>query len=169
MSAMTQNRAIIITTARVDAYFASALRLLAWLFGVMLRLPRAGRSVCLKRILSRAERTVEGVLFLRAVTFYGPLPRRRRHPHSTPRGFRRNLGNRRAFMKSVRIRAKKANAFTRVMALLDALAHPQSAVAYFLKQICAGLRGSRLVAVAPPAHALESRALLAACASCDSS
>jgi hypothetical protein len=55
------------------------------------------------------------------------------------------------------------------MALIDALAHPQSAVAYFLKQICAGLRGSALVAVAPPAHALESIALIASRASYDSS
>jgi hypothetical protein len=55
------------------------------------------------------------------------------------------------------------------MALLEALTHPQSAVAHFFKQICRGLRGSRLVAVAPPTDALARNAFGAACASCDSS
>lgn len=166
---MTQAQPIIITTARVDAYFASALRLLGWLFGVIMRLPRTGRSARLKRLLSRAERTVECVLFLKAVTLYGPLPARRRCPRFAPRGFRRKLGNPRSFMKSARIRARRAGALARAIALIDALVRPQSGVAYFFKQICAGIRGSSLVAVAPPAHAPANKGPIAASPYCDSS
>ena len=72
-------------------------------------------------------------------------------------------------MKSVGIRARKATALARLMALIDALVQPESAIAYFFKQICAGLRGSRLVAIAPPALALESNAPGGACARRDSS
>lgn len=165
---MTQSEPII-TTARVDAFFASALRFLMWLFGAMLRLPAARRSTRLQRLLSLAERAVECVLFLKAVALYGPLPRRRRHPHAAPRGFRRKPGNRRSFMKSVRIRARKAGAFARIFALIEALTHPQAAVAYFYKQICKGLRGGRFVASAPPADALAHDALVAAIPSYDSS
>ncbi|MGQ0532251.1 MAG: hypothetical protein ACT4OF_06115 [Caulobacteraceae bacterium] len=164
---MTQAHSII-TASRVEAYVASALRLLGWLLGVILRLNPAGRSVRLRHLLSRAERAVECILFLRAVALYGPPPQRKRHPRSAPNGFRRVASNRGSFFSSVKIRARKAGALARVIALIDALTRPERAVAYFLKQICKGLRLSRLIVVAPPACALA-RVLAAESAFCDTS
>lgn len=169
MTAMTKSRPII-TIARADAYLASALRLLMWLFDVMLRLTLSGRSARLQRLLSRAERAVECALFLRAVALYGPPPSRRPRPAWAPHGFRRNRRSAGAFFKSVGIRARKASVLERVFALIEALTHPSRAVAYFLKQICRGLRGSHLVAVCPSALLLASCAAIApSCADCDTS
>jgi hypothetical protein len=158
----------IITTLRVEAYVASALRLLSWLLGALLRIRPSGRGARLKHVLSHAEFAVECILFLKAVALYGPPPQRRPHPRSTPPGFRRSASNRRAFFKSAKIRARNAGPIARVMALFDALTHPESAVAYFFKQICRGLRSASLVAVAPPALVLAHEARIA-CASCDTS
>ncbi|MFT3729082.1 MAG: hypothetical protein QM759_14760 [Terricaulis sp.] len=147
-----------ITQARVEAIAASALCLLGWLLGAILRLNPAGRSARLAHWLERAERGVEHILFLKALARYGPPPQRRRHPRSAPPGFRRVGRSTNGFFRSARIRARKANAFMRVLALIDALARPERAVAYFLKQICKGLRLSALVAIAPPAFTFCSTA-----------
>lgn len=146
----------IITASRVEAYFASALRLLGWLLGAVLRGGWRGSGARLKHVLSRAELAVECILFLKAVTLYGPPPRGRApHPRSTPPGFRRVSTPPRRFFKRANIRAgRKAGALARVLALLDALTRPQRAVAYFFKRICKGLRLSRLVLAAPSAEAL---------------
>ncbi len=126
----------LITARRVEAYAASAYRLLCWLLGVILRLNPAGRSVRLKHMLSRAELAVECILFLKAVAAYGPPPQRKHQPPSAPRGFRRIKHHRAPlFFRGAKIRARKAGAFARVIALIDALARPGRAVAYFLKQI----------------------------------
>ena len=159
----------IITASRVEAYVASALRLLGWLLGVILRIGARGRSVRLKHLLSRAELAVECIIFLKAVALYGPPPQRRRYPRSTPRGFRRAASSQRSFFRSVKIRARKSAPLARILALLDALAHPERAVAYFLKQICKGLRLSRLIPVAPSAAALGCGPFFGAACSIDSS
>lgn len=153
----------IITTARVEAYVASALRLLGWLLRVILRLNPAGRSVRLKHVLSRVECIVECILFLKAVAAYGPPPQRKHHPRAAPKGFRRNQGRRLPlFFKGAGVRARKAGALKRVCALIDALARPERAVAYFFKRICNGLHLARLTPVAPAADALDRDALIAA-------
>ncbi len=126
-----------------------------WLLGIILRIGATGRGARLKHMLSRAERGVECILFLKAVALYGPPPQRRRHPRSAPHGFRRVVRKSGSFFHSVNIRARKAKALDRVLALIDALTRPERAVAYFLKQICKGLRLSGLVPVAPPAHAVD--------------
>jgi len=154
---------LIITESRVEAYIASALRVLGWLTGVILRLNAAGRSLRLGRALSLAERGVECTLFLKAVALYGPPPQRRRaHPRSTPKGFRRAASNSGSFFRSANIRARKAKPLARVLALVEALMKPERAVAYFFKQICKGLRLTRLVLVAPAAENLTGSALFAA-------
>lgn len=152
---MTQAQPII-TTARVEAYFASALRLLGWLLGAILRLAPAGRSARLRSVLSRAERAVECILFLKAVARYGPPPQRRRHPRFAASGFRRIEARRlRLFF---RVRVRKASPLARVIALIEALAQPERAVAYFFKSICKGLHLARLAPVASPARTLAGAA-----------
>ncbi|MGE0664606.1 MAG: hypothetical protein AB7H66_01230 [Hyphomonadaceae bacterium] len=144
----------IITQARVEAYFASAWRLLGWLLGAILRGGWRGRGVRLKRLLSRAELAVECTLFLQAVARFGPPPRRPRRHAFTPNGFRRVCGDRRLFFKGANIRARKAGPLARVFALIEALAHPERAVAYFLKRICNGLRMTNLAPTGPAADAI---------------
>ena len=159
----------IITTSRVEAYIASALRVLSWLFGAILNLKLTGRSARLRHALARAERTVERILFLKAVALYGPLPRRPRNPRAAPSGFRRVVRSSASFFRSAKVRARKANAITRVLALIEALTNPERTVAYFLKCITRGLRLAGLVAIAPAAAALTHSAARAGCGFCDSS
>ena len=158
-----------ITARRVEAYAASALRMLGWLLGAILRLNSAGRSVRLKHLLSRAEFAVECILFLKAVAPFPLQPQRRRYPRSPPPGFRRVARNRAAFIRSVGIRARKAGALTRVLALIGALTHPARAVAYFRKKIGKGMRLFGFVAVEPPADALVHSTLRVECGFRDSS
>jgi hypothetical protein len=76
----------------------------------------------------------------------------------------------RLFFRSARIRAgKHASALTRVLALLKALAHPERAVAHFLKQLCKGTRLTGLVAAAPRADPLAGEVYAIACAISDTS
>ncbi|QGZ94058.1 hypothetical protein [Terricaulis silvestris] len=153
----------IITTVRVEAFIASAFRLLFWLIGVVLRRAPSDPPARLKRLLSFAECTVEYVLFLKAVALHGPPPQRKTHPRFAATGFRRVQSRRsRLFFRGAKIRARRASALVRVLALIDALTRPQRAVAYFLKQICNGLTLAHLVAVAPPAHALAASVIATA-------
>jgi hypothetical protein len=156
---MTQVQPII-TASRVEAYVASAWRVLGWLLRAVWRGGWKGCGARLKLALSRAELGVECLLFLQAVVLYGPPPPLRRpHPRSTPPGFRRVSTSQRLFFKRANIRAgKNAGALARVLALLNALAHPERAVAHFLKRIRKGSRLSRLVPVAPRADALAAGA-----------
>lgn len=148
---MTQAQPLI-TDARVEAFTASALRVLGWLFALIVRMAATGRGARLKRMLSRAERCVESTLFLKAVALYGPPPRRKFHPRGAHPGFRRmERRRRRLFYRGAKVRARKADPLTRVAALFDALTRPQRAVAYFFKRICNGLTLGRIVPVAPPA------------------
>lgn len=144
-----------ITEHRVEAFAASALHLLGWLLAMVLRGGWRGRSKRLRYILNRAERFVESVLCLKAVLRAGPPPKRKPHPRSAPPGFRRVRGGMRLFLKSAGIRAgKRAGALKCLLALLDAMANPERAIAHFVKQLCAGTRRTRLVAAAPRADAL---------------
>ncbi|MCX7360097.1 MAG: hypothetical protein NT015_18405 [Alphaproteobacteria bacterium] len=151
----------LLSDTRVEAYSASALRFVCWVFGVLARWGFSGRSQKLRDTLHRAERAVELTLFLHAVARLGPLPNKKRRPISTPTGFRVTFSRGHLFYKRANIRARKASAPDRVFALLDALQHPDRAIAYFLKRIRKGLRSRRLVVAAPIAEALFSACVAA--------
>lgn len=146
----------LLNETRVEAYSASALRFVCWLFGVLARWGFSGRSQKLRDTLRYAERAVEFTLFLQAVARLGPLPNKTRRPAAAPPGFRVALSRGHLFYKRANIRARKAGALDRVFALLDALQNPERAIAYFLKRIRKGLRARRLVIVAPVADLLFS-------------
>lgn len=161
---VTQSARLLIPQARVEAFSASALRLVAWLFGAILRFGWSGRGVRLRQALNFAERLVERVIFIKAIAAYGPAPQRprTRRPRFAPRGFRRVASNQKLFYKGARIRARKAGALARVLALVEALTFPERAMRYFLRKMKKGLRLSRIVIVAPPNDALTRDALCAA-------
>ena len=145
-----------ITQTRVEAYAASALAFLRRLFWDVLRLGLTGGSSRLRRLLSEAERAVERILFLHAVVRYGPLPAKRQRHAFAPRGFQIAHSRGALFFKRSTVRARKAGACARVLALISALLRPERAIAYFFKRICKGLRARRLIAAAPPAQAFVS-------------
>ncbi|MGD9965649.1 MAG: hypothetical protein AB7T59_03955 [Hyphomonadaceae bacterium] len=159
------------TDRRVEAYFASALHVLGWLFGAILRGGWPGRGKRLKHLLSRLEHAVECILFLKAASLFGPAPpKRTRRPYSAPPGFRRVVGCRHFFFKRVGIRAgRRAGPLARVRALIEALTSPGAAVAHFVKCIRAGLRRQRLIPIAPPGHAPPRETPPAPCNAIDSS
>lgn len=129
---------------------------MCWLFGIIVRHGFSGRSRKLREALSHAERLVERTLFLHAVAHLGPLPNRKPHRISARTGFRVVLSHGQFFYKRANIRARKASIIDRVFALLDALQHPERAIAYFLKRIRKGLHSRRLVIAAPVADAIVS-------------
>lgn len=139
----------IVTSARVEAYIASALRLLWWLLGAVLRFGLTGRSAKLRQTLCLAERAVESTLFLKAVALHGQAVRRRGRRRVCRPQYRRLA----LFFKGARVRARKASALTRILALIDSLLNPERAVGYFLKRICKGLRYTKLVALPSAADA----------------
>lgn len=144
-----------LTKDMLDAFIASAWLCLLWAARVIAQFaaPRRGRR--LHRIVARLERGVESILFLRAVHRFGPMPRRTRIPRAAPPGFRRQRHARLAlFFRNSGVRARKANYAQRIASLVAALANPEPHVAYFFKRIARGLRGARLIAIAPPATAL---------------
>lgn len=143
----------LLTETRVEAYVASALRFVFWLFGVILRHGFCGRSKKLDDTLRFAERAVELTLFVRAVARYGPLPRRKPRPSSIPPGSRLSVARHKLFYKRANIRARKSSPIARVFALIEALHDPERAIAYFLKRIRKGLRGRHIVIAAPIADA----------------
>lgn len=161
---MTQSARPLITQARVEAFIASALRLVGWLLGAIVRFGWSGRGARLRQALHFAERLVERIIFLKAIAAYGPAPLRprTRRPRFAPPGFRRVAGNQKFFYKCARIRARKAGALARVLALIEALTFPERAVRYFLKKMKKGLRLSRIVLFAPPNDALTCDVLCAA-------
>ena len=138
------------------------LRLLSEVFGSILRFGWQGRSVRLHRMLCRVERAVECLLFLKAVALHPTPARKRRAPRFAPRGFRRTTSRGRLFFRGAHIRAKKANALVRIMALIEALMHPARAVRHFLKKLRRGLRSGLLVPTAPPSETLMRAAVLCA-------
>lgn len=153
---MKHHRQPLITESRVEAFTASALDFVCWVFGVIVRFGFTGQSRKLRELLRQAKRAVEHTLFLRAVALLGPLPSKKQRPHSAPPGFRAARATLTLFYKRANIRARKASVIDRVFALLDALQNPERAVAYFFKRIAKGLRGRRLIIAAPIADALLS-------------
>lgn len=127
-----------------------------WVFGVIVRLGLTGRSKKLGATLRQAERAVELSLFLQAVALLGPQQRKKHRHFAAPSGFRVTRSNGALFYKRAHIRARKANAIARIFALIDALQHPERAIAYFLKRIAKGLRSRRLVIAASIADAFFS-------------
>lgn len=147
----------LITESRAEAFSASALRFVCWLFGVIVSFGLTGRSKKLRDVLNYAERAVEFTLFVHAVARFGPLPKKKHHrPASAPPGFRMAQSRLKLLYKRANIRARKASAIDRIFTLIEALQHPERAIAYFLKRIRKGLRGRRLVIVAPHADAFLS-------------
>ena len=140
----------LLTETRAEAFAASALRFVCWLFGLIARHGFSGRSRKLRDVLRIAERAVELTLFLHAVARFGPLPRIKPHRlASAPPGFRVKVSRAQLFYKGANIRARKGSVLDRVFALLDALQDPERAVVYFLKRLRKGLRARRLVIAAP--------------------
>lgn len=146
----------LLTETRVEAFTASALRFVCWVFGLIVRCGFSGQSRKLRDILRTAERAVELTLFLHAVARLGPLPNKKRRHAAAPPGFRLAHSRGQLFYKRANIRARKANIIDRVFALLDALQNPERAIAYFLKRIRKGLRSRRLIIAAPIAEAVFS-------------
>ncbi|MEQ1492834.1 MAG: hypothetical protein ABL932_19995 [Terricaulis sp.] len=151
-----KHQPLLITESRVEAFTASALHIVCWLFGIIVRHGFSGRSRKLREALSHAERLVERTLFLHAVAHMGPLPNRKPHRISARTGFRVAHSHGHFFYKRANVRARKAGIIDRVFALLDALQTPERAIAYFLKRIRKGLRSRRLVIAAPAADAIIS-------------
>ena len=145
-----------LTRNLLEAFAAHAIAWAVRLLGVLVDPSAPRRRRRLTRFVRVLERFVEHILFLEAVHAFGPPPQRRaRRPASTPAGFRRTGKRLTLFWKIARIRAPRgASLIDRVAQLLSALAHPAPYVARFTKELCKGLRSTRLVPTAPPAYAL---------------
>lgn len=128
-----------------------------WVFGAIVGLGLTGRSRKLGETLRHAERAVELTLFLHAVAVLGPTQRKKHRHFAPPPGCRVARSTGALFYKRANIRARKANAIERIFALIEALQHPERAIAYFLKRIAKGLRSRRLVIAAPITDAVLSR------------
>jgi len=152
-----------LTQDLLEAFAASAVAWAVRLLGVLLH-PNASRlRRRLAAFVARVERFVEHIVFLQAVRAAGPPPQRRARPGSTPPGFRRVRRRLTLFWKIARIRADRhASLVDRIARLLDVLARPAPYVGRFLKQLCNGLRGARLIPLAPPTVALGAHAPCAA-------
>jgi hypothetical protein len=145
-----------LTPSLIDAFIASAVLWLMRLLGVILHPSAPRRRRRLVPFVRRLERFVELILFLQAVHAYGPLPPKpRARPLSAPPGFRRVQRRFTLFWKIARIRAPRgASLADRLGQLLNAIANPARYVARFMKRLCKGLRGSRLIPCVPPALTL---------------
>jgi hypothetical protein len=157
MPAMTQAQSLPpLTKDLLDAFAAHAVAWAVRLLGVLVDPSAARRRRRLTAFVRTLERFVEYTLFLRAVHAFGPTPKRRRRPASTPPGFRRVGKRLTLFWKIAHIRAPRtASLVDRVARLLSALANPAPHIAHFTKELCRGLRLTRLVPSTPPAHALR--------------
>ncbi len=148
-----------LTQHRLEAFAASAALWLIRLLGAALHPGAQRRRKRLAAFVARIERFVEHVVFLKAVHAAGPPPPQRHAPASTPLGFRRLRRRPTLFWKLARIRAgRSAGLVDRIVRLFEVLARPAPYVARVLKQLCKGLRLSRLVPIAPPAAALAADA-----------
>ncbi len=119
----------------------------------------------LHRAVQRAERGVEVMFFLMALRLAGPPPKRNvsMSRRNTPHGFSRRTKRSMLVFKYARVRLRHRNFYLRIARLIEAVAHPMRYVQRLLKRLSKGLRGSRLVAARPTAHALCADAPLSAC------
>lgn len=143
-----------LTSQRLEAFHASALRLLARLLMAMLAGGWRGRSRRVRAAVSWFEVLVERILFLHAVRRAGPPPQRSKAPKFARCGFRRKRRSLRLFFKSSGVRLRRGGVLARVLRLFDVMARPERFIAYFLERLLNGLRTSGLVACAPPAAML---------------
>lgn len=155
---------------RIEALVASAVDWLVRLLGVLLSQRATRRRRLLHRLVQRAERGVEGILYLDAHRHFfealgctGPRPRATARPHSIAPGFRRTRGRMRLFFKSARIRLRKASLIARVTHLIEALIYRALYVMHFMVRMARGLCFSHIVPCAPPAVALRADAPRALC------
>ena len=160
MPRMTQAQSLPpLTKDLLDAFATHAVAWAVRLLGVLFDQSAPRRRRCLIAFVRMLERFVEYTLFLRAVHAFGPTPKRRRRPASTPPGFRRVGRRLTLFWKIARIRAPRgASLIDRIARLLEAIAHPAPYIARFTKQLCKGLRLTRLVVCISPASVLRADA-----------
>ena len=152
-----------------QAFDAWILRALVWLLGVISRLGAPRRSHLLHRVIRLCERNTEAIIFELAEAHAPPPLRRFHRPRAALSGFRlkRIKGSR--YFTHTRARLKAEAGFAaRVRHLIAVLADPTPFVARAIKLLVAGLKRTRLVAVAPPAEPMRC-ALPAAPAYADSS
>ena len=144
-----------LTKDLIDAFAASAVAWAVRLLGVLFAPSATRRQRLLQRFVNHLERSVEAIIFLKAVRLFGPPPQRRpRRPRSTPPGFRRTRGGLHLFLKSARIRARNASLIERVARLLEALAQSGRYVAHYMKRLAAGLHFGGIAPSDPPAATL---------------
>lgn len=142
------------TKERIEAFAAS---LVVWLLTFardLIAYPFNPR-----RVIKRAERAVESVLFLMAVRRVAPPPPQKLAyvRRGAPPGFRRQRRTSRLLFKHARVRVRDGSVLQRLARLLDALAYPERYVARFMKLLGSGLCGSRLIITSPRASAVASQ------------
>src|SRR5262245_23448554 len=147
-----------LTKDLIDAFAASAVAWAVRLLGVLFAPRAVRRQRLLGRFVSRLERAVEAIIFLKAVRLMGPPPRPCARPRSAPRGFRRTRGSFYHLLKSARIRARSASLTDRIGRLFEALAHSGRYVAHYMKRLAAGLHFGGIIPCAPPAAPLTADA-----------
>jgi hypothetical protein len=108
------------------------------------------------RAILQAERAVELMLLLMAFRLATPPAQRLSSfaRRNTPAGFTRRVRVSRLLFKYARVRQRHGAFHQRIARLIEAIAAPSRYVQRLLKRLHKGLRGSRLVAAHPPAHAL---------------
>jgi hypothetical protein len=144
------------TKERIEAFAAS---LVVWLLALARDV--IAHPFDLRRVMKRAERAVECVLFLMAARNAVPPPASAQRVYlrrSAPPGFRRRSKTSRLLFKHARVRLRTGGILQRLARLISALATPQRYVARFSKLLGTGLRGSRLIAISPRASAVTSQA-----------
>jgi hypothetical protein len=143
------------TKERIEAFTAS---LVVWLLALARDL--IAHPFDLRRVMKRAERAVECVLFLMAARSVVPPPpsaHRVYLRHSAPPGFRRRKKTSRLLLKHTRVRVRGGSILQRLARLIEALASPERHVARFLKLLRSGLRGARFIMASPRASAVASQ------------
>ena len=144
------------TKERIEAFAAS---LVVWLLALARDFIAHPFDLC--RVMKRAERAVECVLFLIAVRRATPpqTPKLTYIRRSAPPGFRRRKKTSRLLFKHARVRLRTGGILQRLARLIAALANPERYVARFSKLLSGGcLRGSRLIIIAPRASPVASLA-----------
>jgi hypothetical protein len=144
---------------RFAALTATARFWLVWLIGVVSRIAPLNGSRRLHAYVDRAERWIERLLFVAAVSRVLAPSKRIHRPRSTPTGFRRTEGSTRLLYKSARIRLRNATLAERLAHIAAILEAPERIIAHFIKRLGKLLTRSRLVATTPATDALRARAL----------
>jgi hypothetical protein len=145
------------TQARIEAFTAAIVLWLVALAGIVFSPSPFPARQRLRHAIKRAERCVESVIFLMAARLCMRLPDRTLNyvRRSAPPGFRRRYKRSRLLFKRARVHLRGGGAYRRIARLIAVLANPARYVGRVFKLLnTKGLRGSRLLASYPPAHAL---------------